>query len=48
MTKQQLINRIALLEQWLSDNSPEHDARPNIEADLRKAKEELEKLTINK
>lgn len=44
MTEQQLKNKIADREQWLFDNSPEHEARPQIEADLRKAKEELVKL----
>ena len=44
MTKQQLKNKISDLEQWLTDNSPEHEARPQIEADLRKAKEQLSKI----
>lgn len=44
MTKQQLKNKISELEQWLTDNSPEHEARPHIVTDLRKAKEELVKL----
>lgn len=43
MTKQQLKNKRAELEQWLTDNSNEHEARPLIEADLRKVKERLEK-----
>lgn len=43
-TKQQLINKIAELEQWLQDNHAEHIARPQIEADLRKARQELEQL----
>lgn len=43
-TKQQLINKIAELEQWLLDNHSEHCARPQIEADLRKAIEELNEL----
>ena len=47
MTKQQLKNKISELEQWLFDNSPEHEARPQIEADLRKAKEQLAKLKSN-
>jgi hypothetical protein len=41
MTKQQLKNKIADLEQWLKDNHSEHQARPQIESDLRKAKEQL-------
>ena len=44
MSKQQLKNKISELEQWLRENSSEHEARPNIEADLRKAKEELTKI----
>lgn len=40
-TKTQLQNKIAELQQWLQDNSPEHEARPQIEADLRKAIDEL-------
>jgi hypothetical protein len=47
MTKQQLKNRITQLEQWLFDNSAEHEARPQIETDLRKAKEQLVKLKKN-
>ena len=43
-TKQQLINKRAELEQWLIDNHSEHIARPQIEADLRKVKQELEQL----
>ena len=43
-TKQQLVNKIAELEQWLIDNHSEHIARPQIEADLRKAKQELAQL----
>ncbi|EMY3483769.1 hypothetical protein [Flavobacterium psychrophilum] len=43
-TKQQLVNKIAELEQWLTDNHSEHIARPQIECDLRKAKQELEQL----
>lgn len=44
MSKQQLKNKISELEQWLKENASEHEARPHIEADLRKAKEELAKL----
>lgn len=44
MSKQRLKNKIAELTQWLFDNSSEHEARPQIEADLRKAKEELAKM----
>ncbi len=44
MTKQQLKNKIAELEQWLFDNSPEHEARPMVIADLQKAKDKLAKL----
>lgn len=35
MTKRQLTRKIEDLEQWLRDNSSEHEARPTIEADLR-------------
>jgi hypothetical protein len=41
MTKQQLLNKISQLEQWLIDNPCNHISRPHIEADLRKAKEQL-------
>ena len=44
MTKQQLKNKISELEQWLVDNAPEHEARPNIVTDLRKAKEQLAEI----
>ncbi|MCV9929491.1 hypothetical protein OIU83_17655 [Flavobacterium sp. LS1R49] len=44
MTNQQLKNKIAQLEQWLFDNASEHEARPQIETDLRKAKEQLANL----
>lgn len=44
MTKQQLQNKIAELEFWLEHNHPEHIARPEIEADLRKLKEQLIKF----
>ena len=40
MTPQHRKNKIAELEQWLRDNHSEHIARPQIEADLRKAFEE--------
>ena len=40
-TKTQLKNKIAELKQWLQDNSPEHEARPQIESDLRTNIEEL-------
>lgn len=43
-TKQQFVNKIAELEQWLTDNHSEHIARPQIEGDLRKARQELEQL----
>lgn len=46
-TKQQLQNKIAKLKQWLRDNHSEHIARPQIEADLRKAFEEYQ-LVKNK
>lgn len=46
-TKQQLQNKIAELKQWLRDNHSEHMARPQIEADLRKALEEYQ-LVKNK
>jgi hypothetical protein len=45
MSKQQLKNKIADLKQWLTDNSPEHEARPSIEADLRRAIDELNSLS---
>ena len=41
MTKQQLKNKKDELEQWLHDNSTEHEARPMIQADLRKVNEKL-------
>ena len=41
MTSQQIKTKITELEQWLTDNHPEHCARPQIEADLRNAKQEL-------
>lgn len=47
MTKKQLKNKIAELEQWLFDNSSEHEARSQIVTDLRRAKEEFEKLKEN-
>ena len=47
MTKQQLKNKITELEQWLTDNHSEHIARPQIECDLRKAKEQLAKIKAN-
>ena len=43
-TNIQLKNKIAELEQWLIDNHSEHIARPQIEADLRNAKQEMEQL----
>ena len=43
-TKIQLENKITELEQWLIDNHSEHCSRPQIEADLRKVKSELEAL----
>lgn len=48
MTKQQLKNKIADLEQWLTDNHSEHIARPQIESDLRKAKSDLANLKANR
>ncbi|WP_163401554.1 hypothetical protein [Flavobacterium fluviatile] len=48
MTQQQITNKIAELEKWLHDNSPEHEARPNIEADLRKLKEKATPRTIER
>lgn len=48
MTPQQIHNKIAELEQWLRDNSPEHEARPNIEADLRRLKEQATPRTIER
>lgn len=44
MDAAQLKNRIAELEFWLQDNHPEHMAVETIQADLRKAKEELAEL----
>ena len=41
MTKRQLKNKIANLEQWLNDNHPEHEARPHNELELKRAKEQL-------
>lgn len=41
MTKQQLKNKIAELEQWLIDNAARHEARAQIHNDLREAKERL-------
>lgn len=43
-TKINLKKRIAELEFWLLDNHPEHIAVETIQADLRKAKEELAEL----
>lgn len=40
MTPQQRTNKIAELEQWLEENSKEHEARPQIEARLKKLKSE--------
>jgi len=40
-TKTQLKNKIAELKQWLQDNDPQHQARPQIERDLRATIEEL-------
>ena len=34
-TKKELQIKINELENWLKDNSPEHEARPQIEKDLR-------------
>lgn len=43
-TKPQLQNKIQELKQWLQDNSLEHEARPQIESDLRDAIKELHEL----
>ncbi len=43
-TKQALLERIAELEKWLQENSPEHEARPYIEKDLRELKTKLEQI----
>jgi hypothetical protein len=40
-TKTQLKNKIAELKQWLRDNASEHEARPQIERDLRNAISDL-------
>lgn len=40
-TKQRLENLIEELEQWLFDNSKEHEARIQMEERLREAKREL-------
>lgn len=40
-TKQRLENIIEELEQWMIDNSREHEARGQMEEKLRKAKQEL-------
>lgn len=37
----QINNKILELEEWLKTNSPEHEARPQIEADLRNLKLKL-------
>lgn len=43
-TKQSLLERIAELEKWLSESSPEHEARPYIEKDLREFKNKIEQI----
>ena len=40
-TKQRLENVIEEIEQWMFDNSKEHEARVQMEEKLRKAKQEL-------
>jgi hypothetical protein len=40
-TRQRLENLIEELEQWLFDNSKEHEARIQMEERLREAKQEL-------
>ena len=40
-TKQRLENVIEEINQWLIDNSKEHEARGQMEEKLRKAKQEL-------
>ncbi|MEO6176807.1 MAG: hypothetical protein ABIP27_16770 [Flavobacterium circumlabens] len=40
-TKQRLENVIEEIEQWLFDNSTEHEARGQMQEKLRKAKQEL-------
>lgn len=45
---QQKANKIEELEQWLRDNSPEHEARPQIEADLRRLREQAKPRTIER
>ena len=44
MEKEKLKTRIAQLESWLSDIHPEHMGVASIQADLRKAKQELAEL----
>ena len=39
--QQQLKTKIAELEQWLHDNSSEHEARTTVESDLRNLKKQL-------
>jgi hypothetical protein len=43
-TKQSLLERIAELENWLTENPPEHESRPIIETDLRELKTKLEHI----
>ncbi|QSW90734.1 hypothetical protein J0383_07960 [Flavobacterium endoglycinae] len=40
-TRQRLENLIEELNQWLNDNSKEHEARTQMEEKLREAKQEL-------
>lgn len=46
-TKQRLENIIEEIEQWLFDNSKEHEARAQMEEKLRKAKIELAEYDQN-
>lgn len=41
-TKTELESKIQELRDWLSKNSPEHEARTQIESDLRNLEKELE------
>ena len=41
MTKQQIKNKIADLEQWLNDHHPEDEQRPEIVNQLQRLQQEL-------
>lgn len=44
MTKRQLKNKKADLEQWLQDNHSEHELRPYKEVELKKVNEALAQI----